>query len=95
MQALIAGDHAVIEAHNKAVRAAVALMEKHVKCAQEGLGQEAIASKPGIFVAAAFQHELSRAKDPQLHTHVVVMNMTEAATGMAGAFHRNCSGTRS
>jgi conjugative relaxase-like TrwC/TraI family protein len=30
------------------------------------------------FVAAACRHRLSRAGDPQLHTHVVVANMTRA-----------------
>ena len=35
----------------------------------------------GNLVTAAFQHDLSRAKDPQLHTHVIVMNMTERSDG--------------
>jgi hypothetical protein len=35
----------------------------------------------GNLVTAAFQHDLSRAKDPQLHTHVVVMNMTQRHDG--------------
>lgn len=30
------------------------------------------------FVAAAYRHGLARAGDPQLHTHVVVANMTRA-----------------
>jgi len=30
------------------------------------------------FVAAAYRHRLSRAGDPQLHTHVVVANLTRA-----------------
>jgi conjugative relaxase-like TrwC/TraI family protein len=80
LQALIAGDQAIIEAHNKAVRDAVALMERHA------IGRKKIAGvshreRTGNLVAAAFQHELSRAKDPQLHTHVVVMNMTERHDG--------------
>src|SRR5205809_197905 len=80
LQALIAGDQAIIEAHNKAVRDAVALMERHA------IGRKKIAGvshrqHTGNLVAAAFQHELSRAKDPQLHTHVVVMNMTERSDG--------------
>jgi conjugative relaxase-like TrwC/TraI family protein len=80
MQALIAGDHAVIEAHNRAVRAAVALMEKHVHVRKKVWGRSH-REQTGNLVAAAFQHELSRAKDPQLHTHVVVMNMTERSDG--------------
>jgi len=80
LQALVAGDKAVIEAHNKAVRAAVALMEKHVH-ARRKVGGRSHREQTGNLVAAAFQHELSRAKDPQLHTHVVVMNMTERSDG--------------
>ncbi len=76
MQALVGGDQAIIEAHNKAVRAAVALMEGHVN-ARKKVGGRSHREWTGNLVAAAFQHELSRAKDPQLHTHVVVMNMTE------------------
>ncbi len=30
------------------------------------------------FVGAAYRHRLSRARDPQLHTHVVVANLTRA-----------------
>ena len=76
MQALVGVDQAIIEAHNKAVRAAVALMEGHVT-ARKKVGGRSHREWTGNLVAAAFQHELSRAKDPQLHTHVVVMNMTE------------------
>src|SRR6267143_1210642 len=80
LQALVAGDQAVIEAHNKAVRAAVALMEKHVHARKKVWGRSH-REQTGNLVAVAFQHELSRAKDPQLHTHVVVMNMTERGDG--------------
>jgi conjugative relaxase-like TrwC/TraI family protein len=80
LQALVGGDQAIIEAHNKAVRAAVALMERHVN-ARKKVGGRSHREQTGNLVAAAFQHELSRAKDPQLHTHVVVMNMTERADG--------------
>ncbi|OCG80542.1 ATPase AAA, partial [Xanthomonas euvesicatoria] len=32
-------------------------------------------------VIGKFRHEMSRAKDPQLHTHAVVLNMTQRADG--------------
>jgi hypothetical protein len=35
----------------------------------------------GGFVAAAFRHRTSRAGDPQLHTHVLVANMTRGQDG--------------
>jgi conjugative relaxase-like TrwC/TraI family protein len=37
------------------------------------------------FVAAAFRHRTSRAGDPQLHTHVLVANMTRGADGRFSA----------
>lgn len=80
MQALIAGDQAVIEAHNKAVREALALMQTYASARKKSNGTSH-RETTGKLVAAAFQHELSRAKDPQLHTHIVVMNMTERSDG--------------
>jgi len=80
MQALIGGDRAVVEAHNRAVRDAVELMERHA-IARRKLNGTSHRQATGNLVAAAFQHELSRAKDPQLHTHVVVMNMTQRSDG--------------
>lgn len=80
MQALIGGDQAIIVAHQKAVRDALVLME------QQAIGRKKVNGKShrehtGNLVTAAFDHELSRAKDPQLHTHVVVMNMTQRHDG--------------
>ncbi len=80
LQALIAGDQAIIEAHDKAVRDALALMERHA-VARKKIAGVSLREHTGNLVAAAFQHELSRAKDPQLHTHLVIMNMTERRDG--------------
>ena len=33
------------------------------------------------FVAAAYRHRMSRAEDPQLHTHVVAANMARGTDG--------------
>lgn len=80
MQALIAGDRRVLEAHGKALRDALGLLESHV-VARKKVNGISHREQTGNLIAAAFQHELSRAKDPQLHTHVVVMNMTERSDG--------------
>src|SRR5690606_35268520 len=37
------------------------------------------------FVAAGFRHQMSRAGDPTLHTHVLVANMTRTSDGNWGA----------
>lgn len=76
MQALIGGDRAIVAAHREAVREAIALMEQHA-FSRKKISGNSHREQTGNLVAAAFDHELSRAKDPQLHTHVVVMNMTQ------------------
>ncbi|MEO1315142.1 MAG: MobF family relaxase [Pseudomonadota bacterium] len=40
----------------------------------------------GNLVVASFRHDLSRNQDPQLHTHAVVVNMTESPRGW-GSVH--------
>lgn len=80
MQALIGGDRAIVAAHREAVREAVALLEQHA-FSRKKISGNSHREQTGNLVAAAFDHELSRAKDPQLHTHVVVMNMTQRSDG--------------
>ncbi len=80
---------ALVAAHEEAVDAAVAYLED-VACkvrrghngtaAQRAArGSARVGARPlGAcrgFVAAAYRHRMSRAQDPQLHTHVVAANM--------------------
>jgi conjugative relaxase-like TrwC/TraI family protein len=65
----------VREAHEAAVTAALDYVERHAAVARRGHGGVEIVPGNG-FVAAAFRHRTSRAGDPQLHTHVLVANMT-------------------
>jgi conjugative relaxase-like TrwC/TraI family protein len=74
---------AVTAAHQRAVAEGVAYMEE--RCSQSRVGSRyrdrsgqwrvkiETAQSEG-YVAAAFDHFTSRANDPQVHTHVVVMN---------------------
>jgi len=80
LQALIAGDFAVTEAHDAAVRRAFAQLEKLAYARVKEAGQS-YRVRSGTLVASAFRHELSRAQDPQLHTHVVVANLTKRPDG--------------
>jgi len=75
--ALIIGDKRLIEAHKRAVHIALSDIER-------GCSEVRIKNKQMIsysltknLIAALFHHDLSRAEDPQLHTHCVVMNLTE------------------
>ena len=43
--------------------------------------QRARSQRAGGFVAAAYRHRMSRAQDPQLHTHVVCANMAQGPDG--------------
>jgi conjugative relaxase-like TrwC/TraI family protein len=69
---------ALVDAHERAVAAAVAYLEREACWTRRGHGGAERVRGEG-FVAAAYRHRLSRAGDPQLHTHVVVANLTQAA----------------
>lgn len=80
MQALVAGDKDVTAAHDRAVMRAVAEIEKLAE-ARKKIGGKSHRERTGNMVVGKFRHEMSRAKDPQLHTHAVVLNMTQRADG--------------
>ena len=71
---------AVREAHDAAVRDAIAHMEMtacHVRRGHAG----AVREQGSGFIAAAYRHRTSRAGDPTLHTHVAVANMSQGPDG--------------
>lgn len=70
----------VREAHDEAVDAALAYIEAHACVVRRGRGGRARRRGDGL-IAAAFRHRTSREADPQLHTHVVVANMTAGPDG--------------
>jgi conjugative relaxase-like TrwC/TraI family protein len=68
---------ALLAAHEKAVEEAFAYVEREACFTRRGRNGVYRVRGDG-FLAAAYRHRLSRAGDPQLHTHVVVANMTRA-----------------
>jgi conjugative relaxase-like TrwC/TraI family protein len=82
LTALVGGDDRVREAHREAVNVALNELEKYT---QARIGGNNPAETTGQFVAAKFEHDTARPVDgysaPQLHTHVVVFNMTERDNG--------------
>ncbi|HTV03938.1 MAG TPA: MobF family relaxase, partial [Acidobacteriaceae bacterium] len=82
LTALVGGDDRVREAHREAVNAALNELERYT---QARIGGNHPAETTGQFVAAKFEHDTARPVDgyaaPQLHTHVVVFNMTERDDG--------------
>jgi len=67
----------LLEAHERAVAEAFAYIEREACFTRRGRNGAFRVRGEG-FIAAAYRHRLSRAGDPQLHTHVVVANMTRA-----------------
>jgi conjugative relaxase-like TrwC/TraI family protein len=76
-----AGTQAVIyEAHQKAIRHALAYAERHVFFSRSGTNGVVQEQTRGV-VGAAFDHWDSRAGDPHMHTHVVVLNRAQSLDG--------------
>jgi len=82
LTALVGGDDRVREAHREAVNVALNELEKYT---QARIGGNNPAETTGKFAAAKFEHDTARPVDgyaaPQLHTHVVIFNMTEGDNG--------------
>ncbi|SAI46651.1 conjugal transfer protein [Bordetella ansorpii] len=86
IQALIGKDPAVVAAHDRAVEAALAHMERHYAYARQRVDGRVHIESTGNIVVAAWRHETARPTkgsppDPQLHTHAIVMNLTQRADG--------------
>src|SRR2546425_6919794 len=82
LTALVGRDARVAAAHRESVRVALNEMEQYV---QARIGRTHPAETTGRWVAATFEHDSARPVDgyaaPQLHTHVVVFNVTERTHG--------------
>jgi conjugative relaxase-like TrwC/TraI family protein len=80
--ALFEGETAAVvrRAHDAAVVQALGYLER--EAGEVRRGKDGVDRLPGGgFVAAAFRHRTGRAGDPQLHTHVLVANVTRGADG--------------
>lgn len=77
----VVGDHRVREAHQQAVSRTLEFVEKNFSQARSTEGGITQRVDTGNLVIAKFDHETSRTLDPQLHTHAVVMNMTQRPDG--------------
>lgn len=80
MQTLIGGDGRLIDAHEKAVARALDYAEglAAYRVTENGLTRM---ENSGNLLVAGFRHDLSRAADPNLHTHAVVINATQRPDG--------------
>ena len=81
IMAEVAGDRRLIEAHGEAVKTALAHVETHMAATRVRHGGAVAREATGNLIIASFQHGTSRAQDPQLHTHNVIMNATQGEGG--------------
>ena len=83
LEALVMGDRRVIRAHDEAVRATLDWVERDLLQTRgwDAATRRRPRVKAGGMVAAGFRHLTSRDRDPTLHTHCVLANMTRNATG--------------
>lgn len=75
IMALVAGDERIIAAHERAVSVALSYLEEHAALRRRDNG-EIVHETTGRLLFARFTEHASRELDPHLHTHVVVLNMT-------------------
>lgn len=77
IMALVGEDRRFLDAHNNAVKAVMQEVEQliSVRITEEGKTETVLT---GNMVAALYNHDTSRALDPQLHTHALVFNATFA-----------------
>ena len=83
LAALVGGDVRIVDAHDGAVKAVLAWVEKNAaetRMKDPVTGQMIRAGDQKI-VAATFRHDTSRNLDPQLHTHAVLANMVQGEDG--------------
>jgi len=89
LAALVGGNEALDQAHRMAVARTLAVIEE--RYAQTRVrteeGRKAIAT--GNLIVAQFHHDTSREKDPQLHTHCVVINATQRPEGRWQSLHND------
>ena len=81
IMAEVAGDRRLVGKHDAAVRTALAYIERHGAATRLRQGGQVRQVETGKLAVATFRHNTSRAQDPQLHTHSVILNATQDREG--------------
>ncbi|OYD90432.1 exonuclease V subunit alpha [Nostoc sp. 'Peltigera membranacea cyanobiont' 213] len=81
LMALVGGDTRLIDAHHQALKETLELIEQRYAYTRvtDNSGRHRV--KTGNLVVAQFDHIESRDLDPHLHTHCLLMNMTQTPDG--------------
>lgn len=81
LKALVEQDQRVLEAHRQAVNETVNYIEEHCIFAQVKQQGKVISEQTRKGQFALFEHDDNRNQEPQLHTHIVILNQTLCADG--------------
>jgi conjugative relaxase-like TrwC/TraI family protein len=87
--ALVGGDNRLLDAHFESVKAALKFAEEEFAVTRKTENGNTFIEKTGNYIAALFTHTTSRALDPALHTHSVLMNVTLNSEGEWRAIESN------
>ena len=88
--AYVTGDKRILGengANMKAVARAMAWVEKNLAEGRKDAEGRKVPVQTGNLVFALFQHDTSRALDPQAHVHAVIANLTKMPNGKWQALH--------
>lgn len=80
IMALVMGDSRILAAHERSVGAALHYLEEHAALRRRDNG-DIVHHTTARLLFARFTEHASRELDPHLHTHVVVLNMTNEEAG--------------
>lgn len=81
IMALVGGDRRLIDAVNQAAKEAMTWMEETAARSRFTQDGKTVSRSTGNLAAAMFTHDLTRAQEPGLHVHAVVMNATQGPDG--------------
>lgn len=90
LMAYVAGDKRILGkegAHMTAVRQTMAWVEKNLAQGRKDIEGRKVPIASGNLTYGLFQHDTSRALDPQAHIHAVIANMTRMPDGKWQALH--------
>ena len=87
LAALVGGDERLVVAHDAAVKEALGWLQENALITRARSNGQVLEEQTGQMLAAVFRHDLSRAAEPQLHSHAVVMNATIDANGKWRSVH--------
>jgi len=87
VMAYVAGDKRVLGANMAAVQKTMSWVEKNLAQGRRDVESRKVPIQTGNLVYALFQHDTSRAADPQGHIHAVIANLTQLPDGKWQALH--------